>query len=131
MATTLMPHTNTMSGQANGGFAYYTGDAGYELLQGANYKVGGFMGWTYYALTPDLTGCAKVVSRPCVTPGDRIMGTEDTDWSALRVGLSAGGPPLLNNAAMVAEKSRLKLAVLPDGQKLQRRPRRPLLGDVD
>lgn len=106
--------TNTMSGQANDGVAYYTADGGYEVLQGTNYKAGGFMSWPYYAQTSDWTGCAKVVSRPCVAPGDRIMGPEATDWSALRVGLSAGGPPSLNKATMLAEESRLKLAVLPD-----------------
>ncbi|UPT92101.1 hypothetical protein HAP41_0000048265 (plasmid) [Bradyrhizobium barranii subsp. apii] len=42
------PYVNTKSGESNGRFTYYTADAGYDFLRGANYKVGGFIGWTYY-----------------------------------------------------------------------------------
>ncbi|MGY3611092.1 MULTISPECIES: outer membrane protein [unclassified Bradyrhizobium] len=34
-------YANTISGQANGRFTYYTADAGYNFLRGSTYKVGG------------------------------------------------------------------------------------------
>ncbi len=85
-------YLNTVSGQANGRFTYYTADVGYDLLRGTDYKVGGFMGWTYYGQTSDTTGCSEMVNplHSCLTPGDnRVVGAEDTQWNAPRIGLSA------------------------------------------
>ncbi|MBH5371127.1 outer membrane beta-barrel protein [Bradyrhizobium glycinis] len=86
-------YVNTISGQANGRFTYYTADAGYNFLRGSTYKVGGFMGWSYYGQKSDSIGCVQIAapkSDPCLAPGDRkIIGSQDTDWNALRIGLSA------------------------------------------
>ncbi|WP_234684979.1 outer membrane beta-barrel protein [Bradyrhizobium monzae] len=90
----LIAYSNTTSGQTNGRFMYYTADAGYDFLRGTTFKVGGFMGWTYYGQNSDTTGCAQIGSSsrsPCrqVVGGKTIMGSQDTDWNALRIGLSA------------------------------------------
>ncbi len=86
-------YVNTISGQANGRFTYYTADAGYNFLRGGTYKVGGFMGWSYYGQKSDTIGCVQIASpksAPCLVPGDRrTVGSQDTDWNALRIGLSA------------------------------------------
>lgn len=87
-------YSNTTSGQANGRFVYYTADAGYDFLRGTTFKVGGFMGWTYYGQKSDSTGCAQIDSSPqapCHQPigGKTVIGSQDTDWNALRIGLSA------------------------------------------
>lgn len=86
-------YVNTISGQANGRFTYYTADAGYNFLRGSTYKVGGFMGWSYYGQKSDSIGCVQIAapkSDPCLAPSDRrIIGSQDTDWNALRIGLSA------------------------------------------
>jgi opacity protein-like surface antigen/outer membrane protease len=85
-------YSNTTSGQTNGRFMYYTADAGYDFLRGTAFKVGGFMGWTYYGQKSDTTGCAQIASPdfPCLARGDtRIIGSQDTDWNALRIGLNA------------------------------------------
>ncbi|WP_439406718.1 outer membrane protein [Bradyrhizobium sp. DASA03076] len=87
-----LPYVNSVSDQANGRFSYYTADAGYDFLRGANYKVGGFIGWTYYDQSSDSTGCVETVNprRPCLARGDdRIVGSQNTQWNAARVGLSA------------------------------------------
>ncbi|WP_271600829.1 MULTISPECIES: outer membrane beta-barrel protein [unclassified Bradyrhizobium] len=89
---TITPYVNTVSGQGNGRFSYYTADAGYDFLRGANYKVGGFIGWTYYDQSSDSTGCVETVNprRPCLARGDdRIVGSQNTQWNAPRIGLSA------------------------------------------
>ncbi|WBL77741.1 outer membrane beta-barrel protein [Bradyrhizobium xenonodulans] len=85
-------YSNTTSGQTNGRFMYYTADAGYDFLRGTTFKVGGFMGWTYYGQKSDTTGCAQIASSPpCyqAVGGKMVIGSQDTDWNALRVGLSA------------------------------------------
>ncbi|WOH63680.1 outer membrane beta-barrel protein [Bradyrhizobium sp. BWA-3-5] len=84
-------YSNTISGQANGKFMYYTADAGYDFLRSSTYKVGAFVGWTYYGQKSDSVGCVQTVSPyPCLTPNDRrLIGSQDTDWNAPRIGLSA------------------------------------------
>ncbi|UPU01355.1 outer membrane beta-barrel protein (plasmid) [Bradyrhizobium barranii subsp. apii] len=85
-------YVNTISGQANGRFTYYTADAGYDFLRGANYKVGGFIGWSYYEQSSDSRGCVQIANpaMPCLPPGDdRVMGSQNTQWNAPRLGLSA------------------------------------------
>ncbi|WP_271574838.1 hypothetical protein [Bradyrhizobium sp. CCBAU 11361] len=52
----IPPYRNTISGEANGRFTYSTADAGYDFLRAANYKVGGFIGWTYYEQSSDSRG---------------------------------------------------------------------------
>lgn len=85
-------YSNTISGQTNGRFMYYTADAGYDFLRRTAFKVGGFMGWTYYGQNSDTTGCAQIASSPpCrqAVGGKVVIGSEDTNWNALRIGLSA------------------------------------------
>ncbi|MFB6451144.1 outer membrane beta-barrel protein [Bradyrhizobium tunisiense] len=85
-------YSNTRSGQANGKFTYSTADVGYDFLRGSTYKVGGFVGWTQYGQKSDTPGCVQIASSlvPCLTTDDnRIIGSQDTDWNAPRVGLSA------------------------------------------
>ncbi|KRP94647.1 hypothetical protein AOQ72_20835 [Bradyrhizobium yuanmingense] len=104
------PYVNTLSGQSNGTFAYYTADAGYDFLRSTNYKVGVFIGWAYYSQSSDSIGCVQVAhpQERCLKPGDtRIIGAEDTQWNAPRIGLSA--------ETMLAERWRLNadIAYLP------------------
>ncbi|WP_225709348.1 hypothetical protein [Bradyrhizobium cenepequi] len=86
-------YSNSISGQANGRFMYSTADVGYDFLRSSSYKVGGFVGWTtQYGQKSDTPGCVQIASSlfPCLTTGDnRIIGSQDTDWNAPRVGLSA------------------------------------------
>ncbi|MFK4397016.1 hypothetical protein ABIF31_003573 [Bradyrhizobium elkanii] len=52
-----------------------------------SYKAGGFIGWIYYG-----SGCVQIVNpmSPCPTPGDnRMGGSQDSQWNAPGVGLSA------------------------------------------
>ncbi|MGY4426411.1 opacity protein-like surface antigen [Bradyrhizobium sp. JR6.1] len=84
-------YSNTVSGQANGNFTYYTADAGYDFLRGTNYKVGGFIGWTYYGQKSDSLGAVQIANPMMASrvPGDRVVVSQDTQWNAPRVGLSA------------------------------------------
>ncbi len=85
-------YSNTISGQANGRFTYYTADAGYDFLHATHYKVGGFIGWTYYEQSSDSRGCIQIANpmTTCLAPGDdRIVASQNTQWNAPRLGLSA------------------------------------------
>ncbi|WP_342723715.1 outer membrane beta-barrel protein [Bradyrhizobium sp. B097] len=88
----VLRYVNTISGQANGRFTYYTADVGYDFLRGTDYKIGGFLGWTYYGQSSDSIGCVQIANpfHSCLAPGDtRVIGSEDTQWNAPRIGLSA------------------------------------------
>ncbi|WP_409334101.1 outer membrane beta-barrel protein [Bradyrhizobium sp. cir1] len=89
----------TGSRQANGRFTYYTADAGYDFLRGSTYKAGAFVGWTYYGQKSDSIGCIQLALPyyPCSggsendnrTVHKRTVGSEDANWNALRIGLTA------------------------------------------
>ncbi|MDA9465104.1 outer membrane protein [Bradyrhizobium sp. CCBAU 53415] len=86
------PYVNMISRQANGRFTYYTADVGYDFLRGINYKVGGFLGWTYYEQSSDSRGCVQITNptATCLPRGDdRVVGSQNAQWNAPRVGLSA------------------------------------------
>ncbi|WP_342709798.1 outer membrane beta-barrel protein [Bradyrhizobium sp. B124] len=86
-----LSYINNVSGQANGRFTYYTADLGYDFLRGATYKVGGFLGWTYYAQSSDTIGCMQIANPMyrCPAAPDQVIGSQDTQWNAPRIGLSA------------------------------------------
>ncbi|WP_247800677.1 hypothetical protein [Bradyrhizobium sp. 191] len=103
-------YSNMLSSQANGRLTYYTADVGYDFLRDGTYKLGAFLGWTYYGQKSDTVGCLQIASPTlaCLAPGDRrLIGSQDTDWNAPRVGLSA--------EAMLLERWRLgaDVAYLP------------------
>ncbi|MDX8494209.1 outer membrane beta-barrel protein [Mesorhizobium sp. VK22B] len=87
-----LAYSNTLHGQANGKFAYYTADAGFNFLRGSTYKLGAFVGWTYYGQKSDSTGCAQIASpfASCQVPMQPlIIGRQESDWNAPRIGLYA------------------------------------------
>ncbi|WP_156908892.1 outer membrane beta-barrel protein [Bradyrhizobium murdochi] len=86
-----LSYINNASGQGNGRFTYYTADVGYEFLRGANYKVGGFIGWTYYEQSSDSIGCTQIANPfyTCPARPGTVVGSQNTQWNAPRVGLSA------------------------------------------
>nr|WP_024512901.1 outer membrane beta-barrel protein [Bradyrhizobium sp. ARR65] len=92
----LVAYSNTLLRQANGRFEYYTADVGYDFLRGSSYKVGAFVGWTNYSQKSDSIGCVQTASSsppwPCTGKFQwqgQISGSQDTDWNAPRIGISA------------------------------------------
>ena len=106
-------YNNTFSTN-NGSIKYAVADIGYDLLRGAGYKVGPFVGYTVFDQYIFKSGCQQVASTTgnCSAvphlPGSQLIGSEDMRWQALRVGLSG----------QVSITDRLKLtadaAYLPD-----------------
>lgn len=88
-----VPYSRTLSKIGDGDIAYAAIDAGYGLLRGETYKLGGFVGYQYVSEVANGFGCAQVATNaeicgPGSTVPDNIKGlTEDAHWHALRVGL--------------------------------------------
>jgi opacity protein-like surface antigen/outer membrane protease len=86
-------YSNTLSDERNGKIAYLVADAGYDILRGETYKVGVFGGWIYYTERSDTYGCTQFTNPFgfCVPgiPTAQLIGTQDTEWSAPRIGISA------------------------------------------
>jgi opacity protein-like surface antigen len=88
----FVAYSNTLSNEGNGRLSYGTLDAGYDVLRGPGYKVGPFVGYNVFNQRTDTTGCVQIANPafPCLAPGDnRLVGTQDTRWESLRVGMSA------------------------------------------
>jgi opacity protein-like surface antigen/outer membrane protease len=88
-----VPYSNTLSSIGGGKLGYGTLDLGYDVLRGAGYKVGAFVGYNYFNERWDTSGCTQIANQfsDCVpaVAGSRLIGTQDSTWQSLRVGLSA------------------------------------------
>ena len=92
----LVPYSNTLSSNNNGNLGYATIDIGYDVLRGAGTKVGPFVGYNYFTEKWETFGCTQI-SNPLsdcslafpLPPGTTEIGTEDSTWQSLRVGINA------------------------------------------
>jgi hypothetical protein len=78
---------------ASGWLKYGAADVGYNVFHNANYKVGPFVGYSYFHQTMNGIGCTQLttpgsVCDPPDPPNQAIISQDDT-WQALRVGASA------------------------------------------
>jgi opacity protein-like surface antigen len=77
----------------NGSFNYFTIDLGYNLLRGADHKVGLFVGYNRYQVVMNMVGCEQMVAPgsgvcfPAFAPGTNGISEMDT-WHSFRVGTS-------------------------------------------
>jgi opacity protein-like surface antigen len=96
-------YNNTFSTN-NGYINYAVGDVGYDIWRNADYKVGPFVGYTFFNQYILKSGCQQVASSTgnCVVPlsNSQLIGSEAMTWQAMRVGLSG----------QVSLTDRLKLA---------------------
>jgi opacity protein-like surface antigen len=88
-----VPYSNTLSDPVKGSIGYATFDAGYALLRGDGFKVGGFVGYNYYRENKSAYGCTQLAGAAaaiCVPSiGNTTLGiTEDDKWHSVRVGLN-------------------------------------------
>lgn len=83
----------TQSG-INGSFNYFTADLGYNVLRGADHKLGLFVGYHRYQVVMNTLGCDQMVAPesgvcfPNIPSNVNVISEMDT-WQALRVGASA------------------------------------------
>jgi opacity protein-like surface antigen len=85
-------YNNTFSTN-RGSIDYAVTDIGYDALRQPNYKVGPFVGYTMFNELIFKSGCAQVASTTgnCSAtplPSSQLIGSEDMEWQAVRVGLS-------------------------------------------
>jgi outer membrane protease len=93
-----IPYSNTLSSLVNGNIGYGVIDAGYDFLQGSNYKVGAFAGYFYMKQHMSAFGCMQIANQNSACGGNPAFPafpnngipiiTEDDTWNALRIGLA-------------------------------------------
>jgi opacity protein-like surface antigen len=88
-----IPYSNTLSDPVKSSIAYTTIDAGYDLLRGATYKFGGFVGYNYYRENKSAYGCVQIANQNagCVPAiAKTVLGiTQDNTWHSVRVGFNS------------------------------------------
>ncbi len=86
-------YSNTVSNEGNGQLGYAQADIGYDFLRGPGYKIGSFIGYSYYTQKSDSTGCVQIANpnSDCVPalPTSVLGITQTGDWNAIRLGASA------------------------------------------
>jgi opacity protein-like surface antigen len=89
-------YNNTFSTN-NGNINYAVVDLGYDLARTANYKVGPFVGYTYFNQDIFKGGCQQIANSigNCIVGGvsaplasSQLIGSEAMTWQGVRVGLS-------------------------------------------
>jgi outer membrane protease len=83
-------------GSMSGWLNYAAGDVGYSVLRDWNYKLGPFVGYSYFRQNINTYGCNFSVpagqlcatNAVVATPSTPVL-TEDETWQSLRVGVSA------------------------------------------
>jgi hypothetical protein len=114
----VRPYNNTFSTN-DGHISYAVADVGYDVLRRADYKVGPFVGYTYF--NEDITkyGCLQIANPigNCAVGGlsppiasTQIIGLEDMTWQALRVGLS-GQVALTDRVRLTADAAYLPYVI--------------------
>jgi opacity protein-like surface antigen len=87
-----VPYSNTLSSTHNGWLGYGTIDFGYDVLRRDGNKFGPFVGYNFFAESWQTFGCAQIANlfSDCVptVPTTKQIGTQDSTWQSLRVGLS-------------------------------------------
>jgi opacity protein-like surface antigen len=106
----LVPYSNTVSDPVKGTIGYGTGDIGYNFLRGGGFKVGGFVGYNYYAENKSAYGCTQIANQrsDCVPPipGSVLGITENDKWNSVRIGLN-GVITLWDRAQLTADAAYL------------------------
>jgi opacity protein-like surface antigen len=78
---------------ASGWLKYAAGDVGYNVFHGRNYKVGPFVGYSYFHQTMNAYGCTQLTTPGSVCdpppPSSQPSISQDDTWQALRIGGSA------------------------------------------
>ena len=86
-------YSNTVSNEGNGQLGYAQADIGYDFLRGPGYKIGSFIGYSYYTQMSNSTGCVQIANpnSDCVPalPTSVLGITQTGDWNAIRLGASA------------------------------------------
>lgn len=93
----MEPYSSTVSAQKDGYLSYISADIGYTVLQGANYRVGAFVGYHYMNERLNAMGCRQIAAgEPCndalgllPSVADNLaMITHKNHWHSVRLGLT-------------------------------------------
>ncbi len=75
------------------GFNYAAADVGYNVMHNRDYRIGPFVGYSYFHETMNASGCTQLVLPGSVCdppiPSNIPSISQDDTWQSLRVGVSA------------------------------------------
>ena len=80
---------------ASGWLKYAAADVGYNVFHDRSYKVGPFVGYSYFRQTMNGFGCTQLTTPgsvcdvPPLFPSNQPIISQDDTWQSLRVGVSA------------------------------------------
>jgi outer membrane protease len=78
---------------ASGWLKYAAADIGYNVFRNPNYKVGPFVGYSYFRQSLNAFGCTQLTTPGSACdppfPSNKPIISEDETWQSLRVGVSA------------------------------------------
>ena len=87
----LVPYSSTTSDQKNGYLSYASGDVGYDVVRGGDFRIGALAGYHYFDQQMNAYGCAQTATNPAVCQPSiptSIEGiSQNNRWQSVRVGL--------------------------------------------
>jgi hypothetical protein len=99
----LTPYSSTNSDQHNGFLTYASGDVGFNVVRGGDFRVGAFVGYHYFNEAVSAYGCAQTATNPFICspaiPTTVEVITQNNRWHSLRVGI--------DGAAMLGDRFKL------------------------
>jgi opacity protein-like surface antigen len=90
----VVPYSNTVS-DVHSHINFGTGDVGVSFVNGADYRIGAFVGYNYLRQHMEASGCVQIASTSpaavCIPPFPvTVLGIiEDSQWRSLRLGATA------------------------------------------
>lgn len=87
----IVPYSSTTSDQKGGYLSYASGDLGYDLVRGGDFRIGALVGYHYFNEVMNAYGCTQTASnldvcQPSVPTSIEVI-SQNKRWQSLRVGL--------------------------------------------
>ncbi len=87
----LVPYSSTTSDQKNGYLSYASGDVGYDVIRGGDFRIGALAGYHYFDQQMNAYGCAQTATNPAVCqpaiPTSIEVISQNNHWQSVRVEL--------------------------------------------
>jgi hypothetical protein len=89
----ITPYSSTTSDQHSGYLTYASGDIGYNIVRGGDFRVGAFAGYHYFNEAVNAFGCAQTAGNPSVCnpsiPSWVEVISQNNKWHSVRLGLDS------------------------------------------
>jgi outer membrane protease len=87
----ITAYSSTTSDQKNGYLSYASGDVGYDVIRGGDFRIGALAGYHYFDQQMNAYGCTQTATNPAVCqpaiPTSIEVISQNNRWQSVRVGL--------------------------------------------